>query len=395
MSQLLWRVYFMQTMTGQRGPLIQQSESAPWSKTLNAADTVEVTLTKDQLKTISHEWWTPHKGGLLVTLEVEQGEQPFLACIITDLPSESEHAATFSGEGVNFLFEKRVSLDKDYFNYSSTLSASQVDALRKSRISRKGYSLGTIMQELVKHATQKVGGQLPVAFGTPTEIATGLNERNYKGWNLANIGANKLITELSNVINGPDFMFRPEWADDSKNFVVWALYHGTANQPTIHQTWSMNLDTTSEETGVTNPQVKASMADYANTAYWTGAGEDEGTLIRGYQDLAELRSGMPLVEYVGSTSDSENPDLLQSHARSHIHNNKYPRVQVSLDLDGSDDRYRLDRWHVGDSAEVTVKGWLNMPDGTHTLRIISATGHVGSNVVSVEFAEEVNDGTEV
>lgn len=385
----------MKTMTGERGPLIQQSDSSPWKRTLNGSDEVSITMTKKDLKVTDPSWWTPLKGGLLVTLEIDGVDNPFMATLFEDDPEEDQETVTFTGSGINAMLDRRVVLNDDYFGSATSPSAATMKTIAKSTVSRKGMSLGTIMQEIVQVSIDKLGGQLPIKYGTPREAAAGLNERNYKGYNLSNIGTLKLLTELSNVINGPDFMFRPEWADSSHNFVVWVLYNGTAKQPSIHQTWSMDIDTTSPRGGVTDVQVKASRADYANRVYWTGAGEDAGTLIRGYQDTRQLSQGMPLVEYVGSTSDSENPALISKHAESYIKNNQYPLTQVTATLDTSDPRYRLDRWHVGDTAEVTVKGWLNIPDGTHTLRIISASGSVGSPIVSVEFAQEVNDGTEI
>lgn len=385
----------MKTMTGERGPLIQQSDSAPWKQTLNDTDEVTITMRKKDLKLVDRKWWTPLMGGLLVTLEIDGVDKPFMATLFEDDPEEDQELVTFTGSGINAMLDRRVVLNDDYFGSATKPSASIMKTIAKSTFSRKGMSLGTIMQEIVQASIDKLGGQLPIRYGSPREVTTGLNERNYKGYNLSNIGTLKLLTELSNVINGPDFMFRPEWADDTKNFVVWTLYHGTAKQPSIHQTWSMDIDTTSPRGGVTNVQVKASRANYANRAYWTGAGEDAGTLIRGYQDTRQLSQGMPLVEYVGSTSDSENPALISKHAESYAKNNRYPLTQVTATLDTSDPRYRLDRWHVGDTAEVTVKGWLNIPDGTHTLRIISASGSVGSPIVAVEFAQEVNDGTEI
>lgn len=392
---MIWRVYFLRTMTGQRGPLIQQSDSSPWSRELNGADLVTVTMLKSDLQGIPAEWWEPFMGGLLVTLEVDEGEEPFMATVFMDVPTETIESVTFTGDGINSLFERRLVLDEDYFTLKTTPSASDMRKLARSRVSRVGFSYGTIMQEIVKVSIDKVGGQLPIRFGTPRETGSGLRQRNYKGWNLSNIDTNKLLVELSEVINGPDFMFRPEWADKDHTLVVWTLYTGTHHQPTIHHVWTMSLDTTSPSSGATNVQVTGSKADYANRAYWTGAGEDEGTLIRAYQDVDELRRGVPLIEHVGSLSDSENASLVQNRATSHVRNNKYPRVQVSLEIDASDPRYRLDRWHVGDAAEVTVAGWLNIPDGTHMLRIIGASGSVGSDIVSIEFGQEVNDGSEI
>lgn len=390
-----WRVYLFRVMTGEVGQLLRQAEGGSWSISLNGIEDLSVTVLKEDLLKVNRDWWEEWKGGILVTFEseVNKVEIPLLANIITAPPAETQDTVTFSTQGLGALLEQRVVLAADYVGLSNTPTADEMKALAASTLSLKGRSLGTIMQDVVEYSTRKkIGGQLPIRYAVPREEASTLNERNYEGYNLSNNGTWKRLEELSAVINGPDFIFRPEWVEGDTNFIQWTLYHGTKSQPTIHQNWTMSIDTTAPKGPAGEIQVRSTFDKYANRVYWTGAGEGAGTLVRVAQDVNELKDYTPLIEYVGSTSESENGDLVQTHARSYLNNGRYRYTQVSVPVNVSTNQALLDNWHVGDAALVTVKGWLNLPDGTHLMRIISAKGTVGSPQVTIEFAEEVFHG---
>lgn len=385
-----WRFYLLHPMTGQRGVEVKPAANSSWGIPLNGIEDLAVTVTKSDLAQIEASWWSPRSGGLLMTVETDDGEHPVAAGPFMDVPTETQDTATLSASGIGALLEGRVVLDQDYAPTGSTPTPAQMTALAKSKVALTGRSLGTIMQDVVTYATEKkVGGQLPITFGTPREQHSSYNERTYEGFNLANNEAWKRLTELSEVNNGPDFMFRPEWADADHTHIRWVLYTGTRSQPGIAQDWTMDIDTTAPRSVASNVTVKGDATTYANRVYWTGAGEGAGVIVRAAQDLSELADYTPLVEAVGSTSDSENPDLILTHARAALAAGAQPTVQVSLAVDASDPRSLIGRWHVGDLARVTVRGWLNLPDGTHQMRIISAKGTAGSPIVNLEFQPEV------
>ena len=378
------RWYLIRTMTGEVGALLDGA-TGTWSDPLNGYGDLKVVVSRARLAEVERSWWAPWSGGLLVTRTTPHGEQPVYAGPITAPPEEAVDTVTLTAKGLGAILERREVLARDFAGLDPVPSGEAMSELARSVVPLTGRSLGTIMQDIVTLSTRaKVGGQLPIRFASPREVASTLNQRTYLGHNLANISCWKLLTELSEVINGPDFHLRAEWAAEDRSLIRWALHHGTAAQPTIAQDWVLDIDTTAPKSVASGVSVKADAKDYANRVYWTGAGEGEGVIVRVAQAPARLATYEPLLESVGSTSDSDNPDLIQEHAAAALAAGG-TTVQVSLSVDSEDVRAQMGLWRVGDLARVTVAGWLNIPDGTHLLRIISASGTSGDPLVALEF----------
>ena len=98
---------------------------------------------------------------------------------------------------------------------------------------------------------------------------------------------------------------------------------------------------------------------------------------------------MPLLETVGSTSDSENLSLLVEHARATLHAGRTHVTQITVLVDGSDQRTEIGRWRVGDAARLTLGDeWLTVRAGTTTKRIISAKGTWSDAMIDIEFQDD-------
>ncbi|HJF51263.1 MAG TPA: hypothetical protein K8W24_15985 [Brachybacterium paraconglomeratum] len=372
-------------MDGRRGAQLDITADGTWSIPLNGIEDFSVTASKAQLRRLERAWWSYMRTSVAVSWQREDGTlDAWVAGPVMGPPAESKTTATLACRGIGTVFEKRVVLDREPV-------ASPDDpqtALMKSVVSLTGMSLGTIAQEVVKHAVAKVGGTLPIVYGTPRETGSTLNRRNYEGFNLSNNGAWKRLTELTKVRNGPDVMFRPRWNDEGTH-LEWVMVNGTAAQPTIAQDWTMDLDTTSTKSPVASVDVKTDAGRIANRVYWTGAGEGAGILARVVQDLSRLDDQMPLLEAVGSTSDSENGDLIRDHAEAELAAARAPVTQISVKIDGADQRCEIGRWHVGDAANLTLGDvWLTVPPGTTAKRIISAKGSWKSAMVDLEFQDD-------
>lgn len=380
---MTWVAHLVQTMTGIKGAQLQLTSAGSWSAPAMGVEEWTVTVAKEQLSRIDPDWWMPRRASVLMSwVGADKRAVPWLMGPITQLPSESESTATLTCKGLPALLEQRIVLAADYTDMA---------ALAKSQARLTGRSLGTIAQDIVRLCTtEKLGGHLPIRYGSPRETGTGLNERTYEGFNLANNGLWKRLTEISEVIGGPDIQFRPAYTRDDESTVEWVMVHGTRAQPAIAQDWTMDLDTTSSSSPVAKVDVKNDAADLTNRVYWTGAGEGAGTLIRMVQDPAQLEDGMPLLESVGSTSDSENPALIQTHAERALAAGARPLQQITVKVDGSDPRCEIGRWRAGDTARVTLgSGWLTVAPGTRPLRIIAAKGTWASSMVDLEFQEGV------
>jgi len=381
-------------MTGERGAEISIAANGKWRIDLNDIEEFEVTLSKPRMREIEPSWWRQWSGGVLITKTgVDGTERPWLAGPVVEPPEEARETVTLTCRGIGAILEQRVVLAKDFLPGGSSASRDTAQELAESVVRRSGMSLGTIAQEVVKLSTDaKTGGHLPIRFASPRETGSKLNERTYWGYNLANNLSWKRLTELSNVLKGPDIMFRPEWEDETHTSIVWAMHHGTVAQPAIAQEWEMSLDTTAPRGPVASPKVTHDGTDVVNRVYWTGAGEDQGTLIKVVQDLKRMREYVPLLETVGSTSDSENPQLILDHARARLRQGATPLTQLTLTVDGDDERTELGHWHVGDLAAVTLSAdeWLTLPGGTTRQRIIAASGDFVTSTVKLDFQEDTD-----
>ena len=387
---MTWVAYLVETRTGIVGKRLDIAASGSWSIPAVGIEEWDVTVSRAELRRIDPVRWSPWWASVLVCWEASDGRQtPWLLGPITTPPTEhpASDTATLTCRGVGALLEHRVVLARDYDQQDGV---GEMTWLAKSTVALRGMSLGTIAQEVVKYATWfKPGGRLPIRFATPREEGARLNERTYEGWNLANNGAWKRLMELSEVRGGPNIQFRPEWASEDQTTVQWAMHTGTVAQHGIAQDWTMDLDATSTRSMVAKLDVKVDATALTHRHYQTGAGEGAGTLVRMAQDLTQVADGVPLLETVAATSDSENPALVQAHAEAALKAGARPVRQVTVTIDGSDPRCEIGRWHAGDLVQLTVGSeWLTIPAGTTLMRVIAVKGSWASSMVDLELQED-------
>ena len=381
---MTWVAHLVRTMDGRLGAQLDIAGQGSWEIPLNGVESFSVTVGKDQLRRIDPSWWSPYRASVVVSWRRADGSLvAWIAGPIVGPPTETRSTATFECRGIGAVLERRVLTAQEPVSQSTS---AQVEMMTK-RLRYAGMSLGTIGQEVVKRGMAKVGGHLPIAFGSPREQGSTLNERTYEGHNLANNGVWKRLTELSGVRNGPDIAFRPRW--NAEGWLEWVMVHGTRAQPQIAQSWTMDLDTTSSLSPVASVDVTTDASKLASRVYWTGAGEGSTTMVRVAEDRALLHDQMPILETVGSTSDSANGDLIREHAIAALAASRDVVTQISMRVDGSDQRCEIGRWHVGDAARVTLGDeWLTAPAGTSPKRIISAKGSWSSAMVDLEFQDD-------
>lgn len=378
---MTWVANLVETTTGRIGTQLRIGTPGGWAWPLNGLESFDVTVSKEQLRELTPNWYTPFQTSVMISREMRDGTlRPWIAGPIVSPPEETRYSGKLECQGIGALLSRRVVLDRDYV-------PGEEEKLTASLLPYTSMSYGTIMQEVVKRATVgRLGGMLPIRFASPREVRSGLRQRTYEGHNLRNNGAWKRLTELSAVEAGPDFQFRPEYADGSGNYMQWALYHGTHYQPTIEQHWTMDIDTTAERSALSDLTVTQDASSLNNRTYFTGAGKGAGLLVRIRQNDAQLAAGMPLMEYVGADSDTENDKLLAQKAAAAITIGSAPQTQISAKINLGDPRTELGRWRVGDAAMLTIGDeWLSLPAGRGLYRIISAKGTWASPEVTLEF----------
>lgn len=361
----MYKLYYLLTATGEVGAPID-AVSASWSIDLNKIESLSITVPKPQLVKQRKVWRTIGAGGALLTYTDTTGvERPIVAGPVVDWGAETKHTLELEVEGIRSIFTKRV-VEHD--------------------MNLTGLSYGAIAWRLVLEGMDKPGGDLPIYHASPDEAHT--RQRTYERWNLANNVIDKRLTELSNVIAGPDIMFRPEYVDSSKRRIRWGLYHGTVLNPFIQTKRTPDFDTTTARGDVAEVSVSSTGLDFAQRVWVTGAGEGEGVARDYAENLSTLNDGVPFMETVASDADQDKTEVLREKAAGYLAAQSQMIDQVTIQVHAGSVKNALGTYCVGDIASVTLgDDWLSIPGGTRDMRIIKASGSINSDLVQLDFQE--------
>lgn len=359
----MWTAHLFQTTSGQIGPRLN-FEGVDWSIELNGIESINMKLRKSDLPAVDLKYWlSPWWAGVVLFWNGE----PIVAGPIITRPSESFDAVSLGCGGIRSILAKRM-VAKD-------LTATGWADFNKDLLTYSGLALGTIAKKVVMACQQKNGGGLPISYAL--EDMVGGHERNYQSFNVSNISGDDVLTKLSNVIGGPDIMFRPRLL--RPNLLTFDLWTGTDAQPRIYQKYSPIWDTTPAKGMVSNVNVIVTGTYQTSRVYATGAGQDEGTLMQVVTDDTLLQKGYPLLETVVTEGSSEDPAVVMDHALSglDVNNGSLLEIQMTVRTDGA---IPLGTFWPGDLVEIVTEGWLSLPDGVNRMRLLSITGDHTNNV---------------
>lgn len=363
---MTWQVNLVETVTGQVGRTVSP-ESGSWAIELNKADSGSIKVAKAEVADLDRRRLSPWWSSVLISYITPDGRTiPVCGGPIISWPSEDEDSLTLDWRGMREMFTRR-HLEKDY--------------------AFRGLALGTIAWEVVKAGMDRDAGGLPIVHGSPYEKASALNERTYEAWNLANNNCEKRLTELTNVINGPDMMFRPEWADDEMTRVQWAFVHGTSVDPTIAQDEMLVWDTTAPGTHVTSPSVTSDGSQIYTRVFGTGAGEGAKTTRTQAESLVLIKAGFPPMETVISDQDQAKAEPIRQKCLGALADARRMVDQLSLSVYAAHAPAPWGTWHVGDTVTVVLTNdWWSIPGGAHEMDIIKASGDF-SELIKVELQQ--------
>lgn len=362
----MWTAHLFQVTTGRIGPRIN-FESLTWSMELNGSETITADLRKSDLPVgLNLEYWlSPWWAGIVVFYN----GTPIVAGPILTRPSESFATVSVGCGGIRSILAKRLAT-QEFTDWSE---------LNKSTVSYSGLGLGTIAKRVVTDVMNKRGGALPISFAVPDETAANGadHERNFRGFNVQNISVDDILEKLSNVLNGPDIMFRPKILRD--NILTFEMWTGTENQPRIYQSQTHVWDTVPERGQVVGMSNIVTGTYQTNRTFSIGAGQDEGILIKVNTDDAPLQKQYPLLETVVNVGNSENAELVNSYGISGLQSNSLPLLEVQMTM-RADGTSPIGSFWPGDMVEVVTKGWISLPDGVTRMRLLSISGDDSTHI---------------
>ena len=361
----MWTANLYRTTTGNIGPRLNY-ESVSWSIELNGTESISMKLKKSDLPQVDlslwlSAWW----AGIVLMWD----GVPVVAGPIITRPSESIDGVSVTCGGIRSVLANRiVVIEQDDWS-----------TLNRSVLAYRGLSLGTIAKRVVSQAQQKPAGALPISYRIldQTVVDDANHQRTYKGFNVQNLNCDDILTKLSNVIMGPDIMFKPRLVRD--DYLTFDMWHGTENDPRIYQAFTKVWDTTPARGQVSDMTVNYTGTYQSSRVFSLGAGSDEKLLMKVSTNEKQLQRGYPLLEKVINRGSSENPTTVLGYAQAELQANEKALVEIQMNVRG-DEEVALGQFWPGDLCNVITKGWLSLPDGNTPMRILSMTGDGSSNV---------------
>lgn len=362
----MWTANLFQVTTGSIGPQVRFSE-LKWNIDLNDTESIDIELMKSDIPPVDRNLWlSPWWGGVLLSWD----GTPIVAGPIMSRPNETYKSVSVSCGGIRSLLAKRL----------VTQELSDWTKLSKSKVSYSKLSLPTIAKRVVQQSQNKYAGSLPISYAIPDQVGT--HQRNYEGFNVQNINCHEVLTKLSNVIDGPDVMFRPKLIRD--NLLTFEMWTGTEGNPRIYQQFTPVWDTTVQHGNVVDLRIVTTGSYQTNRTYAIGAGEDQGKLIVVNTDERPMNKLYPLLETVVDTGNSENRSVVASHGDSNLETNSEPLVEIQMRVRG-DGPIPFGHFWPGDLVEVIAKDWIGLPNGKTKMRLLSMTGnHTPEVTVSLQ-----------
>lgn len=225
-------VRVFETRTGRVAGTIPYLGTPRWGRGINTAGNWTVTvplgdaaLPLDLLNSYTDPW--------LWSWAVCQGTKIWQAGPVVTESYDGDTSTTFSGGGLLKLFtDKRVLINPARAN-AAVVTGNDADTVFGPTghtptiggtvpAGNRNLSLHTIAKRIIQQDISAPGRELPIVF--PADIA-GTAEREYPGYDLASLG--QRLTELSQVIDGPEFEFAPEFVDtSSKQYIRWRMRLG-------------------------------------------------------------------------------------------------------------------------------------------------------------------------
>lgn len=356
-----WRALVADTVTGTVQADVVMSAQPRFNRTLCQAGTWQVDLVVDEDTNRGVDFHTYTQPGMYSWV-VLYGDVPVQGGPLwTYTFTESTRVLSVAGSGMGGLFNRRVLRNPAG---DPTAITTPGNDLAYANLSLRG-----ILRQVLADNLAQAGYGLPIDL--PASEA-GSAVRNYYGYELALVWDR--ITELSQVIGGPEFDIGPVLTNNGAN-LRWPLSIGSpliGDQNTT-ATWDYGAALSAIDTDVNGS------AQPVSRVWVKGSGAD-AAMLTGYAANTGLAAqGLPGLDFVDSNhTDNGTQDDLTNYATQDLSDLSAATEtwKCSVRLDGLYDRYgvavspALGSFSLGDAPQFGVVGHPWIPDGTYRKRIL-------------------------
>lgn len=413
-----WAAWLATTKTGRLGPRLPLLDGSKATVELNTGGSSSIVTEGDWLDTIPMRWWYPWASSIVVahrTDGLDVDWQPILlgpimdfpACSMTAAAGESGQPVTLTGGDLRDMLARRIITGTADWDGASGTWALQHTSVRYERM-----SLGTIADRIIDLATARQAGSLPIRHRqdlAQADLSAAVGHaRQYDACNLANNGVDKRLSELSDVIGGPDIMLRPgiDWGDTMTPPAAYAtVIHGVEGQPQIPQRRTTVWDATRPAGPVTSISATVDASQMWTRRWATGAGQDADILMDVRQAEQMLQAGMPLMEDVTTYSSVTTHATLLAHVDALVAAGQRQTVQWTATVDLTHPDASPGVWHVGDRVRVITpptRAYAALTEASaqapwpprredRTMTAIKATFDLCAETATVDLQEDAAD----
>lgn len=243
-----------------------------------------------------------------------------------------------------------------------------------------GLSYRGIMCEAGLYATgRKQGGTLPIDWPYRGEKGT-RRKTSWKAWNIQNNGCKKLLCDIADLQDGPDFAFIPYLTGDGTHVRVRFEAGSDGDRRLFASTPPVCLAYHPGASLLDDLQV--AHAAPVQRVYATGAGSDESVLTALAQDLSAITGGQDpqiLREAAWSDTDTDNPAVLKSHAQAQLEAGRRKLIQITArvhfgDLAAGNVALSPSSLRPGMPAVLSIQGYPSLPDGDYRTAVMLLSG---------------------
>jgi len=396
-----YRLAVADTISGQVVGDLPFTAVPTWSRVLNGSGTLSgitvplnpTQLDADMAQRLREPWrWTVLwcygqavlQAGILSSTTVNDTQKPTVAALNTTTLWE-------------FLTRKRLVLTPG--QNLGTTAANVVFGPTSPNTANQKLSLHSIARRLVELAT--INGdptyRLPIVL---PDTITGANVRTYLGSDLATTGTR--LSELTQVDQGPEVEFSPEFADSTQGYVRWRMRIGNnrLGQLGFPHAWDYQRALLSLSTGIDGVDMTFNVTSKGQDTRTVSSATPpvaSGALISAaVSDTTYTGQGWPALQTAdtGHTSTIDTATVL-GYAAAAVTTHKVPikTATAHININGLDNQGRqtgapaIDLVSVGDTAFFGVTGHPFLADGQYGARILTLES--GSDAYTAKMVVQV------
>lgn len=394
-----WSVYLFRTTTGQLGPRVEPT-TLTWDIDLNETESLDMTLHKnaipqfDKATPFLDPWW----GGVALLWN----DVAIFAGPIVSRPTEDITTVRIAARGIRALLARRQAV-RDMVNWSdikkpdilrhwSTDGRENVVAPKPENSAFRNKSYPTLARLAVEVSLTKHGGELPIKFPVPyytdktdDRLAASVpvqdrpHYRRWAGYQGMNISVDAVLTELSELEQGPDIMFRPMLKGSR---IYWDMWTGKNDTyPEISQDFEPIWDLTAAQGSIVNLSLQFSGSKQTNRAFAIGSGSDGAQPMAMSQDTSKIKAGYPLLESFETFTQFTKSGALviEKKAQEMLRADDKPRHQLSGEV-RTDGPPSIGTFWPGHYGTLITKGWVGLTDGKIRTKILAMSGDLSHNM---------------